>query len=161
MFVAIAFVGASCSFSSAAIDEITITDKVDETTQEAIGSKTTLFSDAGTIYASAKVKNAPPDTVVKGLWYLNDDLLGEKEVTVEGTRWIGFRITKALFTAGEYRFRAEISGADRSQETTFTVQASEADAQELTPTTLPETDENANIQTPTDQSELPATDSQY
>lgn len=160
-FLATMLVGASCSFTSASIDRITMSDNVDETTQEAIGSKTSFASDTGTVYASVKIKHAPADTIVKGSWFFNDELIGDKEVVVESDRWIGFRIAKAAFDPGEYRFRAEIENADKSQEITFTVVESSSPQLPAQDTLVPQDSTSAEAQTPTDQSELPATDSQY
>lgn len=117
------FLGAGCSFSTAKIENITITDKVDEKTQEAKGSKTTFQTDAGIIYASTKVKNAPSDTKVKGAWYKDSTLIGESEVTMSGTNFVGFKIEKKPFDAGDYTFKASIDGTDEKKETTFKVES--------------------------------------
>ncbi len=150
----IAFLGASCSFGNAKIAQITMTDNVDDATQEAIGAaKTSFSSDAGTIFASVRITGVTDTTPLKGSWYLKDKLLGEKEIEVSSDRAIGFRLSQPAFEPGDYVFRVENERTHDKSEQSFSVtQSAKTPAPSI---------QQADEQTPKDDSELPATDSQY
>lgn len=140
LFVVLA--AASCSFSTANIDSITLTEKIDDTTQEAIGTHKSSFDpNVGTIYASTKVTNAPSETKVKGEWFYNGTSIGSTDVEMDGTRFVGFKITKGLFDSGEYSFKASIADSDVSKEVNFSITGIENSGTDTDDTTDTGTDD--------------------
>jgi hypothetical protein len=117
------FGAAGCSVTTANIDSITMASEIDETTQEAVTPATTFSSSTGVIYAATTVRNAPSDTNVLGEWFYNGEFLAQTEVTVDGTRTIGFSLSDAFFQPGDYTFRASIVDTDKLLEVDFMVVA--------------------------------------
>jgi len=117
--LAVAFAGceAQCSVSSARLSEESMATAVNQETKAPMATVTSFAPDASTIYATAKLSNAPADTKIKATFHYlegGDRQIAEDEVTAEGTRYVMFTLTPPTngWPAGQYETRYFLNGKE-------------------------------------------------
>lgn len=100
--------GASCSYSSASLSDVTMASEINSETMEPVNKAETFTPTAEIIYAVVKLNNAPEETKIKAVWYYlegEETEIASKELTADGTRWLGFSLTKPTngWPEGKYK----------------------------------------------------------
>lgn len=113
-----------------AIDTVTMTDRVDPTTKEAVQPLTNFPAGTTVMYASVLVKNPRSGTNVEGAWYYDKmgngqfGLIDKAGVTFEqtGNRYVAFSLSAPqAFPKGSYKVTISLDGTV-AKEVTFRVE---------------------------------------
>ncbi len=105
------------------IKQVVLAKDIKPDTFEPINPTTTFKTNATFIHATVQIAHAAPNTVFKARWYPPTQGPTDFEVSVDGTRWVDFRLTPGSngFPAGDYK--VEIYANDKLLQTeTFKVQ---------------------------------------
>ena len=111
---------ASCSVTTASLSEATMCTGVDENEQP-LDSADVFSFDIPVIFCSVKLSNAPSETVVKAEWVyvegeagVTDYILGEYELTADGTRYLSFSLTSDTnWPRGSYKVVLYVDGQEK------------------------------------------------
>lgn len=108
------------------VASVTVTDKVDERTREALRSVTSFPSGPKEFFASVKVLNPRKGTRVKARWLYENRPVDEYELTFDmtGDRYVAFNLTTnpgKTFPSGAYKVLVFLDDKQVS-ETSFTVE---------------------------------------
>ena len=113
------------SVTTASLSEATMCKSIDQETQQPIEKGDVYPTDAEAFYCSVKLSNAPADTVVSAQWIyvqgeeasLNNYLIDETSVTTDGTRYVGFSLTRGpespAWPRGDYIVKLLVDGKEK------------------------------------------------
>lgn len=79
MMAALLFMGASCSSTTANVDNAVMTTGIDDNSGPI--DKVTEFSVNTDIFVAAELHNAPDDTNITFIWYFEDQIVDEVTIT--------------------------------------------------------------------------------
>jgi hypothetical protein len=99
----------SCQFSTANIQDATMSLDVDPETKAPIERTDKYRMWMPTFHGAVKVANAPSDTKVKAVWFVDradeEQVMDSTELAIESDGWVDFSLTrsKSRWPYGEYR----------------------------------------------------------
>jgi hypothetical protein len=108
---------AECSMSTARLTEARMASAIDAETKAPTTPASTFGPGTPSVYATAKLSNAPDDTKVKATFHYlegGDRPIAEDEVQAGGTRFVAFTLTAPTsgWPAGQYETRLLLNGKE-------------------------------------------------